>query len=50
MFSDIEVQERIRQLRTINKFNFSTPFFYDKEKDANFAVTKALQDILIIMN
>lgn len=46
MFSDIEVQERIRQLRTINKFNFSTPFFYDKEKDANFAVTKALQDII----
>lgn len=46
MFSDIEVQERIRLLRTINKFNFSTPFYNDKEKDANFAVAKALQDII----
>lgn len=46
MFSDIEVSERIRLLRTINKFNFSTPFYHDEEKDANFAVAKALQDII----
>lgn len=45
MFSNVEISERIKLLRTINKFNFNTPFFNDKEKDANYAVAKTLQEI-----
>lgn len=42
----MNMDERIQKLRTINFFNFYGPFFFNKERDTDFAIAKSAQDIL----
>ena len=44
---EMNMDERIQKLRTINFFNFYGPFFFNKERDTDFAIAKSAQDILI---
>lgn len=43
---EMNMDERIQKLRTINFFNFYGPFFFNKERDTDFAIAKSAQDIL----
>ena len=43
---EMNMDERIQKLRTINLFNFYGPFFFNKERDTDFAIAKSAQDIL----
>lgn len=44
---EMNMDERINKLRTINFFNFDGPFFFKKEQDTDFAIARSAQNILV---
>lgn len=43
---EMNMDERIKKLRTINHFNFDGPFLFNEERDTDFAIGKSAANIL----